>query len=131
MSRAMIPIVLAIVLNTIMISHHAMAFTIRFGSVPVSENPASIDRAADADIPTPQLLNMAVGANGATFGPTALDPDAARILPAVRIRRQVQSPVVSAQPTTPTRRKTLPRQLSGPELMLLRHAEQVAKRSIK
>jgi hypothetical protein len=71
MSRAMVPLVLVFVLNLVSVGNHAIAFTVRFGPVPVTEGLASPDETADADLPTPRMFNVTIGAAGVAFGPIA------------------------------------------------------------
>jgi hypothetical protein len=125
MFRAMIPTILILILTLINIGHPAMAFTIRFGSVSVTENPTSMHEAAGADLPTPRMLNVTIGADGLTFGPTSPPRDEITV-PA--IRSQAQSRDADESSTPLARMITNSRQLSGAEIMLLRHAEQVAGR---
>ena len=128
MFRAMITTILVLILNLIDVGHSAMAFTIRFGPVSVTEDPTSMHEAAGADLPTPRMLNVTIGADGLTFGPTSPPRDETITVPAVTIRSKVQSRDAD-EPSTPLARTiTSSRQLSGAEIMLLRHAEQVAGR---
>lgn len=130
MSRIVIPIVLVLALNLLSIGSVAMAFTLRFGAVPVAEDPTSIHHTAANNIPTPRMLNFTVGAAGATFGPVLIAPNVQPKVtdraPAANVRNP--SRVVDASSTTRTRRPAHPRQLSGVEIMLLRHAQQMAER---
>ncbi len=130
MSRIVIPMVLVLVLNLSSIGSVAMAFTLRLGAVPVAEDPTSIHHTADNDIPTPRMFNLTVGVDGATFGPVQVAPS---VQPKVTDREpatNVRSPsrVADASSTTRPRRPAHPRQLNGVEIMLLRHAQQVAER---
>ena len=128
MFRAMITTILVLILNLIDVGHSAMAFTIRFGPVSVTEDPTSMHEAAGADLPTPRMLNVTIGADGLTFGPMSPPRDERIPVPAVTIRSKVQSRDAD-EPSTPLARTiTSSRQLSGAEIMLLRHAEQVAGR---
>jgi hypothetical protein len=124
----MIPTILVLVLNLISFDHHAMAFTVQFGSVSVAEDPVSIHTAVGEELPTPRMLNMTIGADGLTFGPPSLPRQERITVPAVTIHSNVQ-PRDTDGPSTPLAGMiTSPRQLRGAEIMLLRHAEQVAGR---
>ena len=103
MFRAMIPTILVLILTLINIGHPAMAFTIRFGPVSVTENPTSMHEAAGADLPTPRMLNVTIGADGLTFGPTSSPRDEMITVPAVTIRSKAQSRDADV-PSTPLAR---------------------------
>ena len=119
MPRTIFPIVLVLLLTLMSLSNHALAFTVRFGSVPASDHAAIAPETTDADLPTPRLFNIAIGANGLTFGPRATAPETPVVTPAFKVRSQ----------TPPHARSVAsPRQLSGVELLLLRDAHQVAER---
>jgi hypothetical protein len=128
MSRAMVPLVLVFVLNLVSVSNHAIAFTVRFGPVPVTEGLASPDETADADLPTPRMFNVTVGAAGVAFGPIAAPPEATVIAAAVSARGRAQPRFTDKQSIPPARMFTSSRHLSGLEIRLLRHAKQVARR---
>jgi hypothetical protein len=128
MFRAMIPTVLVLMLNLISVSHPAMAFTLRFGPVSVTEDPALMHERTDTDLPTPRMLNVSIGPDGLTFGPRSSPRDERMNAPAVTIGSKVQ-PRDADEPSTPLASMiTSSRQLSGAEIMLLRHAKQVAGR---
>lgn len=128
MFRAMIPTALVLMLNLIGVSHPAMAFTLRFGPVSVTEDPALMHERADTDLPTPRMLNVSIGPDGLIFGPTSSPRDERMHAPEVTIRSKVQ-PRDANEPSAPlTSMTTNSRQLSGAEIMLLRHAKQVAGR---
>lgn len=128
MLRAMIPIVLVLILNLSSGSHDAMAFTVRFGPVAVVEDATATHDMTDADIPSPRMLNVVVGSDGMTFGPTSTAPEVTPIVPAVRARDEVPPPVADEPPASLADRITSPRQLRGAEIMLLRRAAHVAER---
>ena len=119
MPRKIFPIVLVLLLTLMSLSNHALAFTVRFGPVPVSDNAGIAPETTGADLPTPRLFNIAIGANGLAFGPRSTAPETPVVTPTFKVRSQ-----------TPPRARnvTNPRQLSGVELLLLRDAHQVAKR---
>ncbi len=129
MSRVTIPMVLALMLSLTSAGNFAMAFTLRFRPVPVAEDPAAIHHdVTDTDIPTPRMLNLTVGADQVTLGPALVTPNVIAPESAVSVRGQAPSRVANAPSTPQARRQTLPRQLSGVEIMLLRHTKQVAER---
>ena len=103
MFRAMIPTILVLILTLINIGHPAMAFTIRFGPVSVTENPTSMHEAAGDDLPTPRMLNVTIGADGLTFGPMSPPRDEMIIVPAATIRSKAQSRDADV-PSTPLAR---------------------------
>jgi hypothetical protein len=103
MFRAMIPTILVLILTLINIGHPAMAFTIRFGPVSVTENPTSMHEAAGADLPTPRMLNVTIGADGLTFGPTSPPRDEMITVPAATIHSKAQSRDADV-PSTPLAR---------------------------
>ena len=115
MFRAMIPTILVLILTLINIGHPAMAFTIRFGPASVTENLTSMQEAADADLPTPRMLNVTIGADGPTFGPTSSPRDEMITVPAVTIRSKAQSRNADVPSTPLARTITSPRQLSEAE----------------
>lgn len=130
MLRTIIPTALVVILVLIGGSNHAMAFTVRFGPVPVAEDSVSTHQTTvGADLPTPRMFGFAVEADGATFGPMTPPFETIPTVPAVRIRSQVKAQAAK-EPSTPLAdtKKTRPRQLSGAEIMLLRGAKQVAER---
>ena len=83
---AMIPTILVLILTLINIGHPAMAFTIGFGPVSVTENPTSMHEAVGADLPTPSDVECDHRADGLTFGPTSPPRDEMITVPAVTIR---------------------------------------------
>ncbi len=128
MLRIIIPMVLVLILSLIHVGNPAMAFTVRFGPAHVSENLDAIHETTDTALPTPRMLNVAVGANGLTFGPLSATPDVTVPVPTVRIPSRVQAPVTDVQSTSLAHRIVAPRQLSGVEIMLLRGTKQIAER---
>lgn len=128
MSHVTIPMVLALMLSLTSAGNFAMAFTLRFGSVSVAEDPAATHHITDTDIPTPRMLNLTVGADQVTLGPALVAPNVIAPESAVSVRGQAPSRVANEPSTPQARRQTLPRQLSGVEIMLLRHTKQVAER---
>src|SRR5688500_17630537 len=93
----MIPTILVLILNLISASHPATAFTIRFGPVSVTEDPSSMHEAAGADLPTPRMLNVTIGADGLTFGPTS-PPRHEITVPAIRSQAQSRDADESSAP---------------------------------
>ncbi|ETX08627.1 MAG: hypothetical protein ETSY2_04300 [Candidatus Entotheonella gemina] len=128
MSRAMITIALIFALHLMGGGNPAVAFTLRFGPAPVTDNSATFHGTSDADIPTPRMLNVIVRADGVTFGPAQPAPETLLTVPAVRVRSRAQPRAADEQPVPLARSLTKPRQLRGAELMLLRQAKQVAER---
>lgn len=128
MSRIMITMVLILALNLIGSGSPAVAFTVRFGPMPVSEAPIFGKAAADNDVPTPQMLKVTVGANGMTFGPIQPAPEPTPIVPTPRVRDRALSGIDDEQAGPLAHNLTPPRQLRGAEIMLLRDAQQVATR---
>jgi hypothetical protein len=112
---AMIPTILVLILTLINIGHPVMAFTIGFGPVSVTENPTSMHEAAGADLPTPRMLNVTIGADGLTFGPTSPPRDEMITVPAVTIRSKAQSRDADVLSTPLARMIASSRQLSGAE----------------
>jgi hypothetical protein len=112
---AMIPTILVLILTLINIGHPAMAFTIGFGPVSVTKNPTSMHEAAGADLPTPRMLNVTIGADGLTFGPTSPPRDEMITVPAVTIRSKAQSRDADVLSTPLARMIASSRQLSGAE----------------
>lgn len=90
MSRAMITMALILTLHLMSGGNPAAAFTLRFGPAPVADDSASFRGTADADIPTPRMLNVIVRADGVTFGPVQTVPETIPIEPEIRVRRQTQ-----------------------------------------
>lgn len=128
MSRAITTMVLILALNLISDSRSAVAFTVRFGAIPASETPVLDNALADSAVPTPQMLQVTIGADGVTFGPiqTALEP--APTVPVVRMRRRAPAGAADEPAAPRARSLTTPRQLRGAEIMLWRDVKQVAKR---
>ena len=112
---AMIPTILVLILTLINIGHPAMAFTIGFGPVSVTENPTSMHEAAGADLPTPRMLNVTIGADGLTFGPMSPPRDEMITVPAVTIRSKAQSRDADVLSTPLARMIASSRLLSGAE----------------
>jgi hypothetical protein len=125
MSRVMMLIVLILILNLLGVSRHTMAFTVRFGAVPATEDNVSIHGTADADLPTPRMFNVTVGADGATFETIATPSEAIITVREISARSGVEPRVANTPSTLSTRLITSSRQLSGAEIRLLRHAKQV------
>ena len=128
MSRIMITMVLILALNLIGSGSPAVAFTVRFGPIPVSEAPIFGKAAADNDVPTPQMLKMTIGADGIAFGPVQPAPEPTPIVPTLRVRDRALSGIDDEQAAPLAHHLTPPRQLSGAEIMLLRDAQQVVTR---
>lgn len=128
MLRAMIPAVLVLTFSLINVGNSALAFTLRFGAVPVAEDPIAIHGGVNRDIPTPRMFNTLVTTSSATFGPPSSSTD--EIIPVlpIRLRRNTPTAVAAAKAPAPARRGAMPRHLSGVEIILLRGAKQMAKR---
>jgi hypothetical protein len=122
----MITMVLLLTLHLMGGGNPAVAFTVRFGPIPVSDASVVEDSTVNTDLPTPQMLNLRVGAHGVTFGPLQATPKVAPAEPTVRGPSRVKPHAADEPPAPLARHLTSPRQLSGVEIMLLRHATQVA-----
>ncbi len=100
MSRAMITIVLTFALNLIGGGNPAVAFTVRFGPVPISETSAVGHEITDRDLPTPRMLNVRIRAKDMTVGPIQTAPEVPLAVPAVRVHSRAR-PHSADEPPAP------------------------------
>ncbi len=134
MSRPTIVVMLIALSTILLLSHQATAFTLRFGTVAGA--PLTVPGSEDSDIPTPQLLRVAVDPSGVTLGTISPTDDYGTPEPALQLQKQKRIVVPVTEMAVPTQQAsqqvenpTTAYQLSGAELLLLRKTSVVAART--
>ena len=132
MSRPTIVVMLIALSTILLLSHQATAFTLRFGTVAGAT--LTVPGSEDSDIPTPQLLRVAVDPSGVTLGTISPTDDYGTPEPALQLQKRIVVPVTeTAVPTQQASQQvenpTTAYQLSGAELLLLRKTSVVAART--
>ena len=133
MSRPTIVVMLIALSTILLLSHQATAFTLRFGTVAGAT--LTVPGSEDSDIPTPQLLRVAVDPSGVTLGAISPTDGYGTPEPALQLQKQKRIVVPVTEMAVPTQQAsqqvenpTTAYQLSGAELLLLRKTSVVADR---
>ncbi len=133
MSRPTIVVMLIALSTILLLSHQATAFTLRFGTVAGAT--LTVPGSEDSDIPTPQLLRVAVDPSGVTLGTISPTDGYGTPEPALQLQKQKRIVVPVTEMAVPTQQAsqqvenpTTAYQLSGAELLLLRKTSVVADR---
>lgn len=113
----------------LLVSHQTSAFTLGFG--PIVDDRIAPSASEPSDVPTPQLIQIAIDPSGARVGAISPTDGYRTSEPALRLRRK--QPVPVSEPLAPQRLASQPDrsakptyQLSGAELLLLRKTSIVA-----
>ena len=133
MSRPTIVVMLIALSTILLLNHQATAFTLRFGRVAGAT--LTVPGSEDSDIPTPQLLRVAVDPSGVTLGTISPTDGYGTPEPALQLQKQKRIVVPVTEMAVPTQQAsqqvenpTTAYQLSGAELLLLRKTSVVADR---
>jgi hypothetical protein len=113
----------------LLMSQQTSAFTLGFGAIP--DNSIGMSASEYSDVPTPQLIRIAIDPSGAKVGAISPTDGYRTSEPALRLRRHQRVPV--SEPLAPQhqvaqqdRPADAAHQLSGAELLLLRKTSVVA-----
>jgi hypothetical protein len=128
MYRMTIQIMILLTIIALWLGGGAMAFTLRFGSVPGSDLSSAMPATEDTDLPTPQFFRVAIGPDGVTLGATHPSEGYNTSLPEVRFREEYQAQSANGQESQHVSSVSPDPRLSGAELLLLRRVHTVADR---
>ena len=123
-------VVMLIALSTVLLSsHQATAFTLHFGTV--TRATPIVPGSENSDIPTPQLIRVAVDPSGARLGTISPTDGYGTSEPALQLQTpNIVPPSETTVPQQQVENSTTAYQLSGAELLLLRKTSIVADRRV-